>query len=244
MLWIFQERAAGRSIAGIARDLNDRGVLCPSGADPERNPHRSGRAWMTPTVAGILDNPRYTGWQVWNRTGTVQSPGAARRAGGTGGRANAGEWAVSNAPAHAALVDEATFRSVQGIRAARKSQDGDVRTYRLAGLIVCGACDRRFDLHRVHNRPGYRCRHGRTSARTEAPVLKSTYVREEHLLAGLRARLADVTGDDDTDLADYLHTNGLVIVYLGPDWAIEEIPPEAPATTPRIGRTQLALPVC
>ncbi|MEV0703305.1 recombinase family protein [Saccharopolyspora sp. NPDC050389] len=55
--WIFQQRAAGRSIAGLARELNDRGVPCPSGADPARNPHRSGRAWITPTVAGILDNP-------------------------------------------------------------------------------------------------------------------------------------------------------------------------------------------
>lgn len=96
----------------------------------------------------------------------------------------------------------------------------------------------------MHNRPGYRCRHGRTSARTEQPVLKSTYVREEHLLAGLRARLTEVTGGDDTDLADYLRTNRLVIVYLGPDWEIEELPPEAVATIPPPSGTQLSLPVC
>ncbi|WP_407691328.1 recombinase family protein [Saccharopolyspora mangrovi] len=56
--WIFALRVAGRSIAGIARELNDRRVPCPSGADPERNRHRSDRAWRTPTVAGILENPR------------------------------------------------------------------------------------------------------------------------------------------------------------------------------------------
>ncbi|MEV4734765.1 zinc ribbon domain-containing protein [Saccharopolyspora sp. NPDC049426] len=39
----------------------------------------------------------------------------------------------------------------------------------LAGLVVCGACDRRFDSHWAHNRPGYRCRHGRTSARGKTP---------------------------------------------------------------------------
>ncbi|MEV6227875.1 recombinase family protein [Saccharopolyspora shandongensis] len=101
--WIFQQRAAGRSMAGIARELNDRGMPCPSGADPGRNPHCSGQAWMTPTVAGILENPRYTGRQVWNRHGTVRSHRDAGRAGGVGGRTNAEEWAVSNASAHALL---------------------------------------------------------------------------------------------------------------------------------------------
>ncbi|MEB3372417.1 recombinase family protein [Saccharopolyspora mangrovi] len=222
-----------RSIAGIARELNDRGVVCPSGADPERNRHRSGRAWRTLTVAGILENPRYTGRQVWNRTGTVQGPGAARGAGGAGRRTNAGEWAVSDAPAHAALVDEEMFRSVQGIRAARRSQDGGTRTYLFAGLVVCGACDRRFDSHWAHNRAGYRCRHGRTSARAEAPGLKSVYVREEHLLEGLRSRLAGLTGGGDEDVVDYLRANGLVIVYLGPDWENEELPSEAALAAPQ-----------
>ncbi|GAB3678026.1 recombinase family protein [Saccharopolyspora tripterygii] len=239
--WIFEQRAAGRSIAGIARELNDRGVPCPSGADPGRNRHRSGRMWRTPTVAGILENPRYTGRQVWNRTGTVRSPGSARRAGGTGRRTDSGEWAVSNAPAHAALVDEATFRSVQGIRAARKSRDGGTRTYLLAGLVVCGACDRRFDSHWVHHRPGYRCRHGRTSARAETPGLKSVYVREGHLLDGLRSRLPELA--DDEEVADYLRANGLVIVYLGSDWVLEELQLESAPTAVPSSETQLALPV-
>lgn len=51
--------------------------------------------------------------------------------------------------------------------------------------------------------------------------MKNTYVREDHLLAALRTRLADATGHDDTALADYLRTKRLMIVYLGPDWAIE-----------------------
>ncbi|MEV0082888.1 recombinase family protein [Saccharopolyspora sp. NPDC050642] len=222
--WIFQQRAAGRSVAGIARELNERGVPCPSGADRARNPHRSGTEWIARTVAGILENPRYTGVQVWNRHGTLRYPGAARRGGGAGGRMEEREWVVSNAPAHTALVDEATFRSIQGMRAARKSKEGDTRVYRLAGLIVCGVCDRRFDAHWVHNRPGYRCRHGHTSARTQTAVgMKNTYVREDHLLEALRTRLAGVTRGNDTALADHLHTNGLVIVYSGPDWTLEDV---------------------
>jgi site-specific DNA recombinase len=62
--WIFAQRLAGNSVASIARDLNERGVPCPSRVDPGRNPHRSGQAWTLRTVAAILSNPRYTGRQV------------------------------------------------------------------------------------------------------------------------------------------------------------------------------------
>jgi hypothetical protein len=34
--WKFAQRLGGASVASIARELNERGVPCPSGADPER----------------------------------------------------------------------------------------------------------------------------------------------------------------------------------------------------------------
>jgi hypothetical protein len=49
--WMFAERLAGRSVAGIARALNEQGVPCPSAADPERNWHRSGQEWNLRSVA-------------------------------------------------------------------------------------------------------------------------------------------------------------------------------------------------
>jgi len=67
---MFAQRRAGHSLARITRALNDAGIPCPSAADPERNPHRSGRAWTLFTVRAILANPRYTGRQVWNRQPT------------------------------------------------------------------------------------------------------------------------------------------------------------------------------
>lgn len=76
--WIFAERLAGRSMAGIARELNERRVLCPSGADPGRNRHRSGQAWNLRTVAVILANPRYTGREVW-RCHQCETPGGGGR---------------------------------------------------------------------------------------------------------------------------------------------------------------------
>jgi hypothetical protein len=68
--WMFARRLEGHSAARIARALNEAEIPCPSAADPERNPHRSGAAWTLRTVATILANPRYTGRQVWNRQRT------------------------------------------------------------------------------------------------------------------------------------------------------------------------------
>src|SRR6266542_3075741 len=39
----------------------------PSGHDHARNPHRLGVAWSKSAVRAILGNPRYTGYQVWNK---------------------------------------------------------------------------------------------------------------------------------------------------------------------------------
>jgi DNA invertase Pin-like site-specific DNA recombinase len=51
--WIFTQRLAGHSVASIARALNERGVPCPSGVDPDRNRHRSGTGWTLRTVAAV-----------------------------------------------------------------------------------------------------------------------------------------------------------------------------------------------
>ena len=121
--WIFAQRRAGHSIARITRALNDAGIPCPSAADPGRNAHRSGQAWMLTTVRAILANPRYTGRQVWNRQPTAMDlidPAEYR------GRAPAGAagglpkgWVISARPSHPALVSEQDFVAVQGTRAAR-----------------------------------------------------------------------------------------------------------------------------
>ncbi|WP_409187003.1 recombinase family protein [Amycolatopsis sp. VS8301801F10] len=183
---MFTERARGRSIASLARELNGRGVACPSGPDRVRNSHRSGSRWIVRTVAMILENPRYTGRQVWNRQST-KGHGAGGRRGGRGSgavrRNDAVGWEVSERLAHAPLVDEATFLAVQRIRAERRTKDGGTREYALSGLVVCGLCGRRMEAHWVHGRPGYRCRHGYSTA-TPRPKdgPRNVYVREEHLL--------------------------------------------------------------
>jgi hypothetical protein len=139
--WMFTERARGRSVASLVRELNDRGVPCPSSADPARNSHRSGARWIVRTVGMILENPRYTGRQVWNRQ-TTKGHGAGGRSSGRGSGAvrwNAvGEWEVSEHLAHAALVDEAMFIAVQRIRARTDRSTTMVRSMSVNAFVVEG----------------------------------------------------------------------------------------------------------
>jgi hypothetical protein len=177
-----------------------------------------GSGWIVRTVQSILENPRYTGRQVWNRQ-CSKGHGRGGRVGGRGSGAvswnRAGEWEVSEQLAHAPLVDDATFVAVQRIHAERGNNDGETRRYAFAGLVVCGVCGRRMDAHWVHGRPGYRCRHGRTSGtrRRDDPV-RNVYVREDHLLDAppdLLARPVPADGDPPS-VAEHLRDHELEIV--------------------------------
>ncbi|MFD4668471.1 recombinase family protein [Lentzea sp. NPDC058450] len=219
--WMFAERARGRTVASLARELNERGVVCPSGADRERNAHRSGERWIVRTVAMILENPRYTGRQVWNRSSTT-GHGPGGRAGGRGSGAlrynPVSEWEVSERIAHEPLVDDETFVAVQGMRVVKPAEGGVVRRYLLAGLVVCGLCGRRMDGHWVHGRAGYRCRHGFTSAKRRSDgAPRNLYVREDHLLRALPYLLERAAGPVEEgageELADHVREQRLQIHY-------------------------------
>jgi site-specific DNA recombinase len=141
--WIFAQRLAGHSMARIARALNDAGIPCPSAADPERNPHRSGEAWTLHTVRAILANPRYTGRQVWNWQRTDQdlvdpaNTGLGHR---PVQRWNLPEgWVISARPAHPAIVSEADYIAAQDLSARRGPGSPADRCYRLAGLLAAAS---------------------------------------------------------------------------------------------------------
>jgi len=193
--WIFAQRLAGHSVARIARALNEAGVLCPSAADPARNPHRTAAGWTLGTVTTILSNPRYTGRQVWNRPQTdteLADPGNVTLGHKSVQRWNLPDgWVISAKPAHLALVSEADFIAAQDVNAARgpAPQAGPVlRRYLLAGLLACGVCGRQMESAWSNGRAAYRCRHGRTSAMAPDPAQpKNTYVREDKLLPHLPA---------------------------------------------------------
>lgn len=57
VVWMFEMRAAGLTLSGIARSLNERQVPSPSG-----------RTWKPTLVKCILTNPRYRGKLLYRRT--------------------------------------------------------------------------------------------------------------------------------------------------------------------------------
>ncbi|MGM1061368.1 recombinase family protein [Saccharothrix sp. Mg75] len=218
--WMFAQRLGGVSLESIVAALNDKKVPCPAEHDADRNRHRIRGLWTVQTVATILNNPRYTGWQVWGRqTAERDNTTPTERRRGRPGRRTAAKknWVLSNAPAHAALVGEHAFVSVQRLRTARPTQDGTTRTYRLAGDLRCRPCGRRMDSHWAHGRPGYRCRHqGDHPEQRRGEAAKTLYVREDELLT----RLAELLHPDEDrparsphELVAELRAHGQVIVY-------------------------------
>jgi site-specific DNA recombinase len=257
--WMFAQRLAGHSLARITRALNDAEIPCPSAADPDRNPHRSGAAWILFTVRAILANPRYTGRQVWNRQPTSHelvdpaNTGLGHRQVQRWGLPDG--WIISARPAHPALVSEEDFIAVQGIRADRDNgETASRRRYLLAGLLQCGVCGRRLESCWANNRAAYRCRHGHSSATTPDPARpKNTYVREDHILAHLPALLANaeppagrkrrrtrhgapaVGTVSDQDLIDRLRAREITLVYDPHTKTLQADTPEAVTTV--TGRT-------
>ena len=230
--WIFEQRLTGRSVASIARQLNERGVPCPSGSDPDRNRHRSGQAWMVTTVAAILANPRYTGRQVWNRQHTYRNSrelqGELISEQDVQPNSPSSQWAISRTIAHPPLVSEEQFVRVQAVHAAPTPADGAARAYVLAGLVYCGICGRLMDSHWIHERTGYRCRHGHNSAQPGSSSRpKTLYLREDHLLdrlrddRQLRRQLAELAYRDPDAIANCLRSHNAIIVCDHHSWAVE-----------------------
>ena len=203
--WMFAQRLAGHSVARIARALNEAGTPCPSAADPERNPHRAGAGWTPGTVTTIIQNPRHTGHQVWNRQRTdkdLADPADVSLGHKDVQRWNLPDgWVISARPAHEALVSEADFIAAQEVHAAcGPSPRGDLagpekRRYLLSGLLVCGICERRMESAWSNGRPAYRCRHGHTTASSPDPSRpKNAYVREDRIVPRLPALHLLLTG--------------------------------------------------
>ncbi len=145
-----------------------------------RNPHRSGAGWTMRTVATILANPPLHGRQVWNRQRTEYECAGDTTSERVSPKGRQQHIAVEparrlgkldrNGPSRAG--QRGGLRRRQTIRAVRPTHDGAPRIYLLAGLLVCGHCGRRMDAHWVNSRPGYRCRHGRTTAKQPAAAIR------------------------------------------------------------------------
>ncbi|WP_222623364.1 recombinase family protein [Streptomyces armeniacus] len=200
---IFNEFLCGYGIYAIAEGLTRDSIPSPSAHDPRRNPHRDTRAWAKSAVRAILDNPRYTGRQVWNRQKkheslldiTDVSLGYTTKM-----RWNTQDkWIVSKGIVHTPLIEDEMFARVQDIfrgKARTGPAHGVQRTrrpYLLRGALICGVCERKMQGHWSHEQAYYRCRFPNEyglANRVQHP--RNLYVREAWVTRPLDDWLAKV----------------------------------------------------
>ena len=192
---IFAEFIGGRGIFAIAEGLTRDGILSSSAHDPVRNPHRSGIAWSKGAVRAILTNPRYTGYQVWNRQRTdevlldVENVALGHTAKMRWNPAD--RWVFSEQAAHPAIISKEDFELAQATLAGRGSmtqhkQHRCSRAYALRGVMLCGLCGRRMSGKWNNDQAYYLCRFPAEYAlanKVDHP--KNVYLREADVLGHL-----------------------------------------------------------
>ncbi|RJQ77834.1 recombinase family protein [Pseudonocardiaceae bacterium YIM PH 21723] len=147
--WRYHERLGADTIADRLNADKER-------YPPPVSPGRSRGAWSRSSVLEILRNPKYTGYQVYNRR--------ARRS--RSGKVNPREkWVWSNEPAHEPLISKWMFDEINsGSDKKRGSRDGSgprkgshtKRTYLFRRRIVCD-CGRLMCGNANHGNTYYRC---------------------------------------------------------------------------------------
>jgi site-specific DNA recombinase len=135
---IFADYLAGVGIYALAEKLTAEAIPSPSAHDPGRNRHRSGIAWSKGAIRAILLNPRYTGYQVWNKQHKAETLlNVEDVALGYETRLqwnDKGTWVWSDKIAHPPIVSKDIFEQVQQ-RMASRGPSSTGRT--VAGLGQC-----------------------------------------------------------------------------------------------------------
>ncbi len=171
-------------------------------ANPIPQPTRAGAAvgcWTGGAVREILRNPKYTGYQVWNRRSTKHG----------GKNVDPSEWVWSPRPTHEPLVTKELFDAVAQILGTRTGSRGSAEpnphkltkhVYPLRGYVFCDLCGRRMWGVTHHGVPYYACskdpkRHSDRPWYDAHP--RMMMVREERLMPHIADLFADrVFGPD------------------------------------------------
>ena len=168
----------GLTITAIERKLNSDLERYPPPQSPD--PKRRTGLWGRSSVWEILHNPKYTGYQVWNRRQRKR-----------GGRLNPPEkWVWSEEPAHESLVsremfDRANLTAIKrdnATKAAEGHEEYRKHTYVLRSFLRCGICGLRMHGNVRRGRDGayYTCELNRRQASLvpeEHP--RTVYLRED-----------------------------------------------------------------
>jgi site-specific DNA recombinase len=136
---IFGRFAQGESMKSIVRDLNVRKVPSP-GASWQRSSRRKDGCWLISTLNPLLQNERYVGRAVWNRSTWIKDPDSGRR---TRRERPESEWIVSSCPA---VIEVSDWDKVQQRCKERATgqRAGQPRRYLLSGLLFCEQCGARL----------------------------------------------------------------------------------------------------
>jgi site-specific DNA recombinase len=206
---IFARFIGGQGIYAIAEALTRAGIPCPSQHDPARNTHRSGRAWSKGAIRAIITNPRYTGYQVWNRQRTdevlldVENVALGHTAKMRWNPED--KWVFSEKIAHPPIIDKQEFEDAQATLAGRGSktqhkQHRRQRYYALRGILLCGVCDRRMSGKWNNDQAYYCCRYPTEYALANSiSHPKTVYLREADVLGRLDDWLAETFAPGDLD---------------------------------------------
>ncbi len=154
------------------------------------DPARRADTWSRSTIWYLLRNPKYTGYQVWNR-----------RANKTGrGRNNPPEqWTWSEQPAHPAIISRDEYDQVQ-VKAAHNQRSGrtprcdakppEGADYLFRNRVVCAHCDLRMWGNRRNSTRYYLCRPAHQRGQTPPGHPSTVHVNEQALLHAVTDTLA------------------------------------------------------
>lgn len=142
---VFQMYLSGRSLATIAKTLNDEGV-----PQPRARTRHACRGWIANTVRSILHNERYTGAWTYNRRTWVRDPVTGKKR----PRMRDDSEVIRVEHPELRIVDQETWERAQerlaGVREYfTRNPDGSPKgkaipgrgtRYLLSGLLVCAEC--------------------------------------------------------------------------------------------------------
>ena len=201
--WRVIEKKSRQDIANLLN--NDPDLYPPPTANDGR---RTRGSWCASTVMEILDNPKYTGFMVWNR----RARNTAR------GKRNPPElWVWSPGPTHKPIISLNLYKAAadigkarQGSRSARQGNKTtpNKRFYLFRSFVRCAICTRRMEPTTRKKDIAYlRCRI-RPTDRSDAAQRwprhpADLYLPERALLDGILDFFADrVYGQDRRYLFD------------------------------------------
>lgn len=191
--YIFNMFEAGKSKAGIARALNEKGIPSPARYKQMKGiktPYRDGSRWEGEMISRILENPVYAGTTAFGRTKPANPRGKSIKA-------PPSEWVVKE-NTHKAIISSQQFKRVGLLLEAkangRRVQEGFSRLpfteNALEGLLYCSDCKRLLKRERVKKRAGgiyyFECRNYLNGGGCSKKYINESKLKEALLLCIMR----------------------------------------------------------